>query len=87
MPVPPWTATNPFDWLWVPLTDRETCEFLTCESAELEHWISSSKLPVQERYGRRYFFRAQLLAWVLNKPVPDEPEWEEWEAAIAKYKR
>lgn len=87
IPLPPWTASNPFDWLWMPLTDRDACEFLRCEPADLESWVTSSGLPIQDRYGRRFYFRAQLLAWILNQPIPATPTWEDWEAARAKYAR
>ena len=86
IPLPPWTVSNPFSWRWLPLTDRDACEFLTCELSDLERWIDAFDLPVHDRYGRRAYFRAQLLAWVMGKPVPDEPDWEAWDAALAKYK-
>lgn len=51
--LPPWTATNPFDWLWFPLTDLDAYPFLKCEITDLEQWSGSFGLPALDRLGSR----------------------------------
>lgn len=77
IPLPPWRASTPMDWLWFPLRDREAVDVLGCSLDILEGWIRDQKLPCTVFPGIRYFFRAQLLAWILGKPVPENPRWSD----------
>lgn len=77
IPLPPWSSSSPMDWLWFPLSPEEAAGFLRCGNQDLETWQQERDLPCRSFPGVRYYFRAQLLAWLLEEPIPQSPRWED----------
>lgn len=76
IPLPPWSASTPMDWLWFPLTAVDAARFLHCRVDDLDAWQRDRGLPGPAVHGLPYFYRAQLLAWLLGEPIPRAPRWE-----------
>jgi hypothetical protein len=65
------------DWLWFSLTPVDAARFLRCRVEELAVWQRERGMPGPALPGLPYFYRAQLLAWLLDQPIPRAPRWED----------